>query len=68
MSDTVLDGAYEALRLYRHGAFSVVCPTCHVPAGELCLTRRSVHAGRRRAHRESTQGHTLLPLLAGRPR
>ncbi|MGW4726112.1 hypothetical protein [Streptomyces sp. S1] len=49
--DAMLDAAYETHRRFRHGAFAEPCPTCHVPAGELCLTRRSVHAARRLAHR-----------------
>ncbi|MEE1751402.1 zinc finger domain-containing protein [Streptomyces sp. SP18CS02] len=62
--DATLDGIYETLRLYRHGAFSVPCPSCHVPAGELCRARRSVHNERRRAHRAHLEGTTLVPLLA----
>ncbi|MGJ7414594.1 hypothetical protein AB9128_01870 [Streptomyces cinereoruber] len=49
--DAMLDATYETHRRFRHGAFAEACPTCHVPAGELCLTRRSVHAARRLAHR-----------------
>ncbi|MFJ5934081.1 hypothetical protein [Streptomyces sp. NPDC093071] len=49
--DAMLDATYETHRRFRHGAFAEPCPTCHVPAGELCLTRRSVHAARRLAHR-----------------
>ncbi|MFJ7130979.1 hypothetical protein [Streptomyces sp. NPDC098101] len=49
--EAMLDAAYETHRRFRHGAFAEPCPTCHVPAGELCLTRRSVHAARRLAHR-----------------
>ncbi|MFF5787928.1 hypothetical protein ACFY8P_23550 [Streptomyces sp. NPDC012693] len=49
--DAMLDAAYETHRRFRHGAFAEPCPTCHVPAGELCLARRSVHAARRQAHR-----------------
>ncbi|MFF7183123.1 hypothetical protein [Streptomyces sp. NPDC008121] len=49
--DAMLDAAYETHRRFRHGAFAEPCPTCHVPAGELCLARRSVHAARRMAHR-----------------
>lgn len=61
--DAALDAAYETHRRFRHGAFAEACPTCHVPAGELCLARRSVHAARRRAHYART-GRTRSPLLA----
>ncbi|MEU3735325.1 hypothetical protein AB0E81_39010 [Streptomyces sp. NPDC033538] len=27
ITDPVLDGLYETLRLYQHGAFSVACPS-----------------------------------------
>ncbi|MFC8173949.1 hypothetical protein ACFUJ0_14415 [Streptomyces sp. NPDC057242] len=49
--DAMLDATYETHRRFRHGAFGEPCPTCHVPAGELCLARRSVHTARRMAHR-----------------
>ncbi|WP_141753992.1 zinc finger domain-containing protein [Streptomyces subrutilus] len=60
--DAALDAAYETHRRFRHGAFAEACPTCHVPAGELCLARRSVHAARRRAHRAHTE-RPRIPLL-----
>ncbi|MFD3326781.1 hypothetical protein [Streptomyces sp. NPDC058701] len=65
--DAALDAAYETHRRFRHGAFAEACPTCRVPAGELCLSRRSVHVERRRAHRarsERVRG-PLLAALAG---
>ncbi|MEV7673085.1 hypothetical protein ACWDNT_12715 [Streptomyces sp. NPDC000963] len=49
--DAMLDATYETHRRFQHGAFAEPCPTCHVSAGEFCLTRRSVHAARRLAHR-----------------
>lgn len=63
VADAVLDAAYETQRLYGHGAFGVPCPTCGVPAGTLCLARRSVHAERRGAYRQALEGRTLVPLL-----
>ncbi|MGW1940708.1 zinc finger domain-containing protein [Streptomyces goshikiensis] len=57
-----MDIAYETHRQFRHGAFAEACPTCHVPAGELCLARRSVHAARRRAHRARSEP-TMVPLM-----
>ncbi|WNZ14944.1 hypothetical protein [Streptomyces sp. 11x1] len=62
--DPVLDGLYETLRLYRHGAFGVACPECLVGPGELCLARRAVHRARRRAYREKLADVELVPLLA----
>lgn len=62
--DAMLDAAYETHRQFRHGAFAEHCPTCHVPAGELCLARRSVHAARRQAHRARLAETELVPLLA----
>ncbi|GGR53663.1 zinc finger domain-containing protein [Streptomyces roseolus] len=68
IADAVLDAAYETQRLYGHGAFGVPCPTCGVPAGTLCLARRSVHAERRGAYRQGLEDRTLVPPLvaAGR--
>lgn len=60
--DAALDAAYETHRQFRHGAFAEACPTCHVPAGELCLARRSVHAARRQAHRARAERTRLSPL------
>ncbi|MFH8253825.1 zinc finger domain-containing protein [Streptomyces roseolus] len=65
-ADAVLDAAYETQRLYGHGAFGVPCPACGVPAGALCLARRSVHAERRGAYRQGLEGRTLVPPLVGR--
>ncbi|MET9962242.1 hypothetical protein ABZ128_24830 [Streptomyces sp. NPDC006326] len=62
--DSALDGVYETLRLYRHGAFGVPCPDCSAEAGALCLARRSVHRGRRRAYRRQVEASTLVPLLS----
>ncbi|MGW9369615.1 zinc finger domain-containing protein [Streptomyces xanthophaeus] len=60
----MLDAAYETNRRFRHGAFAEPCPTCHVPPGELCLARRSVHAARRLAHRARGTQTELIPLTA----
>ncbi|MEV4949768.1 hypothetical protein [Streptomyces sp. NPDC053755] len=63
--DAMLDAAYETHRRFRHGAFAEPCPTCHVPAGELCLARRSVHAARRLAHRARVaQAEPVSPTAA----
>ncbi|MEU9297908.1 hypothetical protein [Streptomyces sp. NPDC048266] len=62
--DAMLDAAYETHRRFRHGPFAEPCPTCHVPAGELCLARRSVHAARRQAHRVRTVQTQLVPHTA----
>ncbi|MER7497040.1 hypothetical protein ABT033_31145 [Streptomyces pharetrae] len=64
ITDPILDGLYETLRLYQHGPFSVRCPDCHVGPGELCLARRAVHRARRRAYREKLAAVELVPLLA----
>ncbi len=61
--DAAMDIAYETHRQFRYGAFAEACPTCHVPAGELCLARRSVHAARRRAHRARSEP-TTVPLMS----
>ncbi|MFG2986212.1 hypothetical protein ACGFYQ_34010 [Streptomyces sp. NPDC048258] len=66
--DAMLDAAYETHRRFRHGPFAEPCPTCHVPAGELCLARRSVHAARRRAYRARLERTELVPLLAAEVR
>ncbi|KOX28644.1 hypothetical protein ADL06_13600 [Streptomyces sp. NRRL F-6491] len=61
----MLDATYETHRRFRHGAFAEPCPTCHVPAGELCLTRRSVHTARRLAHRiRVAQTRPFSPMAA----
>ncbi|MFF4324110.1 hypothetical protein [Streptomyces sp. NPDC001568] len=62
--DAMLDAVYETHRRFRHGVYAVPCTTCHVPAGELCLARRSVHAARRQAHRDRLAHHERTPLLA----
>lgn len=62
--DAALDAAYETHRRFRHGPFSVGCPTCHVAAGALCLARRSVHAARREEYRRSHRPAGLLARLA----
>ncbi|MEV6655339.1 hypothetical protein [Streptomyces sp. NPDC051219] len=62
--DTMLDAMYETNRRFRHGAFSVPCPDCHVPAGELCLARRSVHTERRKTYRAGLKDTQLVSLLA----
>ncbi|MER6520252.1 hypothetical protein ABT246_25775 [Streptomyces sp. NPDC001553] len=62
--DVMLDAAYETHRRFRHGAFAEHCPTCHVPAGELCLARRSVHVARRQAHRARVAQNTPFSRFA----
>ncbi|GGR19880.1 MULTISPECIES: hypothetical protein [Streptomyces] len=64
--DAMLDATYETHRQFRHGAFADPCPTCHVPAGELCLARRSVHAARRLAHRVRVAQTEPFPRTAAR--
>ncbi|MFI8265313.1 hypothetical protein [Streptomyces sp. NPDC085665] len=64
ITDPILDTLYETLRLYQHGAHSVPCPDCHVGPGQLCLARRSIHRGRRRAYRAKLEAVELVPLLA----
>ncbi|AZM87148.1 hypothetical protein [Streptomyces sp. W1SF4] len=60
--DAMLDAVYETHRRFRQGAFGEACPTCHVAAGELCLARRSVHAARRKAHRDRLAQTHPAPL------
>ncbi|MFD3537465.1 hypothetical protein [Streptomyces sp. NPDC058664] len=66
--DAMLDAVYETHRRFRHGAFAEPCPTCHVPAGELCLARRSVHAARRLAHRVRVVQTKPVPHTAAEAR
>ncbi|MFB7037581.1 MULTISPECIES: hypothetical protein [unclassified Streptomyces] len=66
--DAMLDAAYETHRRFRHGAFAEPCPTCHVPAGELCLARRSVHVARRLAHRVRVAQAGPFPRTAAETR
>ncbi|TXS54379.1 hypothetical protein [Streptomyces sp. t39] len=49
--DAAHDAAHTTAARFRHGAYAEPCPTCHVPAGALCLARRAVHAARREAYR-----------------
>ncbi|MFI1201656.1 hypothetical protein ACH4VR_19755 [Streptomyces sp. NPDC020883] len=67
-SDAAHAAAHETHRRFRHGAYSVQCPTCHVPAGDPCLSRRAVHTARRELHRQSHNGTVLVPLLVARAR
>ncbi|MFK8850780.1 hypothetical protein [Streptomyces sp. Ac-502] len=62
-SDAAYEAAHETHRRFRHGVYSVECPTCHVPAGERCLLRRAVHAARREAYWLAHSSATLVPLL-----
>ncbi|GCD40190.1 hypothetical protein OEIGOIKO_08047 [Streptomyces chrestomyceticus JCM 4735] len=62
-SDAAYEAAHETHRRFRHGVYSVQCPTCHVPAGERCTLRRAVHAARREAYWIARPGTTLVPLL-----
>lgn len=66
--DSTLDATYAVHARFRHGAFAEPCPTCHVPAGELCLARRSVHVARRKQYQQNQQVVTLVPLLVARGR
>ncbi|MER6109343.1 zinc finger domain-containing protein [Streptomyces hirsutus] len=67
-ADAAHDAAHETAARFRHGVYSVPCSTCHVPAGALCLARRSVHAARRELHRQNPKTTGLVPLLVGRSR
>lgn len=67
-ADAAHDAAHATAARFRHGAYSVPCSTCHVPAGELCLARRTVHAARRSLYRQNPMRTGLVPLLAGRAR
>ncbi|MFD9190376.1 hypothetical protein ACFWCA_19360 [Streptomyces phaeochromogenes] len=67
-ADAAHDAAHETAARFRHGAYSVSCPTCHVPAGMLCLARRSIHAARRSLYRQDPKPTGLVPLLIGRAR
>ncbi|WP_456294179.1 zinc finger domain-containing protein [Streptomyces chartreusis] len=67
-ADAAHDAAHTTAARFRHGAYSVRCPTCHVPAGELCLARRSVHTARRDLHRRDPKATGLVSLLVGRAR
>ncbi|MFF9901279.1 hypothetical protein [Streptomyces longispororuber] len=67
-ADAAHDAAHETAARFRQGAYSVACPTCHVPAGMLCLARRSIHAARRDLYRLNSKSDGLVPLLVGRTR
>jgi hypothetical protein len=67
-ADAAHDAAHETAARFRHGSYSVQCPTCHVPAGALCLARRSVHAARRDLYRQNPKSTGLVQLLTGRAR
>ncbi|MFI5990240.1 hypothetical protein ACIBAC_00100 [Streptomyces sp. NPDC051362] len=67
-ADAAHDAAHEVAARFRHGSYGVKCPTCHVPAGSLCLARRSVHAARRDLYRQNPKAIGLVPLLLGRTR
>lgn len=67
-ADAAHDAAHETAARFQHGAYSVPCPECHVPAGVLCLARRNVHAARRTLYRQSPKTAGLVPLLVGRSR
>lgn len=67
-ADAAHDAAHATAARFRQGAYSVQCPTCHVPAGELCLARRSVHAARRDLYLQNPKSTGLVPLLVGRGR
>lgn len=67
-ADAAHDAAHATAARFKHGAYSVPCSTCHVPAGELCLARRSVHAARRNLYRQDAKSTGLVPLLVGRAR
>lgn len=63
ISSPAADAAHETAARFRQGAYSVPCPTCHVPAGVLCLARRSTHAARRDLYRQYPKSDGLVPLL-----
>ncbi|MEU3281631.1 zinc finger domain-containing protein [Streptomyces antibioticus] len=67
-ADAAHDAAHQTHAQFRHGVYSVPCETCHVPAGELCLARRTVHPARRDLYRKNQEATTLVPLLVGRVR
>ncbi|PNG22348.1 zinc finger domain-containing protein [Streptomyces cahuitamycinicus] len=67
-ADAAHDAAHETAARFRHGVYSVPCKTCHVPAGVLCLARRSVHAARRELYRQNPKPNGLVPLLMARGR
>ncbi|MFJ4084920.1 hypothetical protein ACIP2Z_39005 [Streptomyces iakyrus] len=67
-ADAAHDAAHETAARFRQGSYSVECPTCHVPAGVLCLARRSVHTARRDLHRQNAKPTGLVQLLMGRAR
>lgn len=64
--DAAHDAAHTTAARFRHGAYSEPCPTCHVPAGELCRARRAVHTARREVYRRKHRDTALVPLLVGR--
>ena len=67
-ADAAHDAAHETAARFRQGAYSVQCPTCHVPAGVLCLARRTVHTARRDLYRQNPKTTGLVPLLVARAR
>ncbi|MGW0032995.1 zinc finger domain-containing protein [Streptomyces sp. NPDC003314] len=67
-ADAAHDQAHAVAARFHHGAYSVPCSTCHVPEGELCLARRTVHAARRSLYRQNPPRTGLVPLLIGRTR
>ncbi|MET9731983.1 hypothetical protein ABZZ79_15420 [Streptomyces sp. NPDC006458] len=67
-ADAAHDAAHETAARFRQGAYSVQCPTCHVPGGVLCLARRSVHAARRDLYLQNPKTTSLVPLLVRRAR
>ncbi|MEE1764377.1 zinc finger domain-containing protein [Streptomyces sp. SP18BB07] len=67
-ADAAHDAAHETAARFRHGVYSVPCKTCHVPAGVLCLARRTVHSARRALYQQNPKFPGLLSLLAARAR
>ncbi|WP_435888675.1 zinc finger domain-containing protein [Streptomyces niveus] len=67
-ADAAHDAAHETAARFRHGSYSVPCTTCHVPAGVLCLARRTVHPARRDLYRQNPKPHGLVQLLTGQSR
>ena len=67
-ADAAHNAAHATAARFRHGAYSVQCPTCHVPAGELCLALRSIHAARRDLYLRNPKHNGLVPLLVERAR
>ncbi|MFF8696213.1 hypothetical protein ACF08W_28780 [Streptomyces sp. NPDC015144] len=67
-ADAAHASAHETAARFQHGAYAVACPTCHVPAGVLCLTQHGAHATRWSIHRQNPKRVGLVQLLTRRAR